>query len=119
MSATGVNDTVAEFGLNLLMRGPDRRVPAGDTVLTQGSGGVSVFALQFARILGGRVIATTSTAEKADRIAAHELNGEPHGSDIDDRRALNVGPGDAQAIRDRSEMRLGRFTKLRLRKREE
>jgi NADPH:quinone reductase-like Zn-dependent oxidoreductase len=41
-----------------------RRVTAGDTVLTQGSGGVSVFALQFARILGARVIATTSTAEK-------------------------------------------------------
>ena len=46
----------------------DRRVTAGDTVLTQGSGGVSVFALQFARILGARVIATTSTAEKADRL---------------------------------------------------
>ena len=35
-----------------------RRVTAGDTVLTLGSGGVSVFALQFARILGARVIAT-------------------------------------------------------------
>src|ERR1700730_15152172 len=47
-----------------------RRVTAGDTVLIQGSGGVSVFALQFARILGARVIATTSTAEKADRLKA-------------------------------------------------
>jgi hypothetical protein len=46
----------------------DRRVTAGDMVLTQGSGGVSVFALQFAWILGARVIATTSTAEKADRL---------------------------------------------------
>jgi NADPH:quinone reductase-like Zn-dependent oxidoreductase len=45
-----------------------RRVTAGDTVLTQGSGGVSVFALQFARILGARVIATTSTADKAERL---------------------------------------------------
>jgi NADPH:quinone reductase-like Zn-dependent oxidoreductase len=44
-----------------------RRVIAGDTVLTQGSGGVSVFALQFARLLGARVIATTSTAEKGLR----------------------------------------------------
>jgi NADPH:quinone reductase-like Zn-dependent oxidoreductase len=44
-----------------------RRVTAGDTVLTQGSGGVSVFALQ---ILGARVIATTSTAEKAERLKA-------------------------------------------------
>jgi alcohol dehydrogenase len=47
-----------------------RRVTAGDTVLTQGSGGVSVFALQFARVLGARVIVTTSTAEKAERLKA-------------------------------------------------
>jgi threonine dehydrogenase-like Zn-dependent dehydrogenase len=47
-----------------------RRVTAGDTVLTQGSGGVSVFALQFAQVLGARVIATTSTAEKAERLKA-------------------------------------------------
>jgi NADPH:quinone reductase-like Zn-dependent oxidoreductase len=46
------------------------RVTAGDTVLTQGSGGVSAFALQFARVLGARVIATTSTAEKAERLRA-------------------------------------------------
>jgi iron complex transport system substrate-binding protein len=44
-----------------------RRVTAGDTVRTQGSGGVAVFALQFAQVLGARVIATTSTAEKAER----------------------------------------------------
>jgi NADPH:quinone reductase-like Zn-dependent oxidoreductase len=48
----------------------NRKVTAGDTVLTQGSGGVSVFALQFARVLGSRVIATTSTAEKAERLKA-------------------------------------------------
>src|ERR1700745_2792194 len=47
-----------------------RRVTAGDTVLIQGSGGVSVFAPQFARVLGARVIATTSTAEKEERIQA-------------------------------------------------
>jgi NADPH:quinone reductase-like Zn-dependent oxidoreductase len=51
-----------------------RRVIAGDTVLTQGSGGVSVFALQFARVLGARVIATTSTAEKAERLKALEAS---------------------------------------------
>src|SRR5882757_11315513 len=45
-----------------------RRVAAGETVLTQGSGGVSVFALRFAQLLGARVIATTSTAEKAERL---------------------------------------------------
>jgi len=36
-------------------------------VLIQGSGGVSVFALQFARLLGARA---TSTAEKAERLKA-------------------------------------------------
>jgi NADPH:quinone reductase-like Zn-dependent oxidoreductase len=39
-------------------------------VLTQGSGGAAVFALQFARILGARVIATTSSPEKAERLKA-------------------------------------------------
>jgi NADPH:quinone reductase-like Zn-dependent oxidoreductase len=40
----------------------------GDTVLVQGSGGVSVFALQFARLAGARVLATTSSEEKARRL---------------------------------------------------
>jgi NADPH:quinone reductase-like Zn-dependent oxidoreductase len=47
-----------------------RRLQAGDTVLTLGSGGVSLFALQFARLFGARVIATTSTDEKAHRLKA-------------------------------------------------
>ena len=42
-----------------------RRVTAGDTVLTQGTGGVSIFAVQFARLLGARVIATTSSTGKS------------------------------------------------------
>ncbi|MFO0892268.1 MAG: NAD(P)-dependent alcohol dehydrogenase [Isosphaeraceae bacterium] len=40
----------------------------GDTVLTQGTGGVSIFALQFARMAGARVIATSSRDEKLDRL---------------------------------------------------
>lgn len=44
-------------------------VHAGQTVVTQGSGGVSLFAIQFAKALGARVIATTSSAEKAKRLA--------------------------------------------------
>jgi NADPH:quinone reductase-like Zn-dependent oxidoreductase len=47
-----------------------RQITAGDTVLIQGSGGVSVFALQFAWLLGARVIATTLTAAKAERLKA-------------------------------------------------
>jgi NADPH:quinone reductase-like Zn-dependent oxidoreductase len=43
-------------------------VIAGNTVLVLGSGGVSIFALQFAKLFGARVIATTSTAEKAARL---------------------------------------------------
>lgn len=41
-------------------------VRAGDVVLVQGSGGVSTFALDFACMHGARVIATTSSAHKAE-----------------------------------------------------
>src|SRR5258708_6641268 len=40
----------------------------GDTVLTLGSGGVSLFALQFARVAGARVIATSSSDDKLSRL---------------------------------------------------
>ena len=43
-------------------------VRAGDTVLTQGSGGVSLFALQLAKLLGARVIATTSSTRNGERL---------------------------------------------------
>lgn len=46
----------------------EARVKPGDTVLVQGSGGVSVFALQFARAAGCRVIATSSSDEKLARL---------------------------------------------------
>merc|ERR1711964_691260 len=36
----------------------------GDVVLTQGTGGVSIFAVQFAKAAGATVIATTSSSEK-------------------------------------------------------
>ncbi len=39
---------------------------AGDSVLVQGTGGVALFALQFAKASGARVIALTSTQEKAE-----------------------------------------------------
>ncbi|MBI3411662.1 MAG: NAD(P)-dependent alcohol dehydrogenase [Planctomycetes bacterium] len=42
-------------------------VQAGDTVLVQGTGGVSLFALQFARMHGARVIATSSSDDKLRR----------------------------------------------------
>lgn len=43
-------------------------VRPGDTVLVQGTGGVSLFALQFARLAGARVIATSSSEEKLGRV---------------------------------------------------
>jgi NADPH:quinone reductase-like Zn-dependent oxidoreductase len=47
-----------------------RDLRPGDTVLVQGTGGVSIFALQFARLAGARVIATTSSDDKAARLRA-------------------------------------------------
>jgi NADPH:quinone reductase-like Zn-dependent oxidoreductase len=41
---------------------------AGETVLTLGTGGVSVFAVQFAKLFGARVIATSSSDEKLEKI---------------------------------------------------
>jgi NADPH:quinone reductase-like Zn-dependent oxidoreductase len=43
------------------------RIKAGDTVLVLGTGGVSLFALQLARIAGLRVIATSGSDEKLRR----------------------------------------------------
>src|SRR5436190_3813874 len=43
------------------------RVKAGETVLVQGTGGVSLFALQFAKLHGAKVIATSSSDEKLVR----------------------------------------------------
>jgi NADPH:quinone reductase-like Zn-dependent oxidoreductase len=60
------------------------RVKPGDTVLVQGSGGVSLFALQFAKAAGATVIATSSSDEKLARMksmgADHLLNyrTDPH-----------------------------------------
>lgn len=43
------------------------RVKPGDVVLVQGTGGVSLFALQFAKMLGAHVICTSSSDEKLVR----------------------------------------------------
>jgi NADPH:quinone reductase-like Zn-dependent oxidoreductase len=52
------------------LTGP-RPVVAGETVLTIGSGGVALFAMQFAKLFGARVIAVTSTAEKTSLLQEH------------------------------------------------
>ncbi|ANV99826.1 zinc-dependent alcohol dehydrogenase family protein [Bradyrhizobium icense] len=43
-------------------------VRPGQTVLTQGTGGVSLFAIQFAKMCGARVIATSSSDAKIERL---------------------------------------------------
>ncbi|MFT7580508.1 MAG: NADPH:quinone reductase-like Zn-dependent oxidoreductase [Myxococcota bacterium] len=45
-------------------------IQPGDVVLVMGTGGVSTFALDFARMHGARVIATTSSAAKAESLRA-------------------------------------------------
>lgn len=56
----------------------DGGIKAGDTVLVLGTGGVSIFALQFAKMMGARVIATSSSNEKLERLrelgAEHTIN---------------------------------------------
>lgn len=42
----------------------------GQTVLVQGTGGVSMFALQLAKVLGAKVIVTSSSDEKLERAKA-------------------------------------------------
>jgi NADPH:quinone reductase-like Zn-dependent oxidoreductase len=72
-------------------------VRAGDTVLTQGSGGVSLFALQLAVALGARVIATTTNPESAQRLrelGADEVVDTRDTPDWGDKvRALTGGRG--------------------------
>lgn len=54
------------------------RIGLGSIVLTQGTGGVSLFAIQFARLCGADVIATSSSDAKLERVrdmgAAHLIN---------------------------------------------
>lgn len=56
----------------------ENHVKSGDTVLVQGTGGVSIFALQFAKAVGASVIATSSSEEKLEKLrglgADHLIN---------------------------------------------
>src|SRR3954449_3576492 len=56
----------------------EARIRPGDTVLVQGTGGVSIFALQFAKLAGASVVVTSSSDEKLERAkvlgADHTIN---------------------------------------------
>ena len=58
------------------------RLKSGETVLVQGTGGVSVFALQLAKTFGATVIATSSSEEKLEKLkslgADHLINYKAH-----------------------------------------
>jgi NADPH:quinone reductase-like Zn-dependent oxidoreductase len=60
----------------------ETKLKPGDWVLVQGSGGVSVVALQLARMMGCRVIATSSSDAKLERLGAlgaeHLVNYREH-----------------------------------------
>lgn len=52
------------------------KIKAGETVVAQGTGGVSIFAIQIANALGAKIIVTTSSDEKGERaraLGAHDV----------------------------------------------
>ncbi|KFZ15699.1 hypothetical protein V502_05442 [Pseudogymnoascus sp. VKM F-4520 (FW-2644)] len=53
---------------NCLFGLESRSLKKGDVLLTQGTGGVSIFAIQFALAIGATVISTTSTSEKEEKL---------------------------------------------------
>jgi NADPH:quinone reductase-like Zn-dependent oxidoreductase len=52
----------------------ERPARADDTIVVQGTGGVSIFALQFGKLLGAKVIGTSSSEEKLARAVALGLD---------------------------------------------
>ena len=74
------------------------KVKPGDTVLVMGSGAVSLFALQFAKAAGARVLATSSSEEKLEKLKrlgcrrCHQLQGDAELGRAD-AKALTEGRG--------------------------
>lgn len=79
-----------------------RALKPGDAVLTQGTGGVSIFALQFAVAAGATVIATTSSEEKGKRLkdlgATHVINYKTDPNWGETAKKLTGGIGVAHVI---------------------
>ena len=73
------------------------RLRPGESVLVQGTGGVSIFALQFAHLGGARVIITSSSDQKLERarqLGASDGINYKETPDWEDRvRQLNGGAG--------------------------
>lgn len=79
-----------------------RPLMPGHTVLVLGAGGVSLFALQLAKLFGARVIATTSREEKVRRLTAlgadHVIVAGGEGDWSNDVRRLTGGRGVDQVV---------------------
>jgi NADPH:quinone reductase-like Zn-dependent oxidoreductase len=77
-------------------------LPAGSTVLTLGTGGVSMFAFQFAKAAGLRVIGTSSSDSKLQRMRSlgflHGINYKVYWEWQDEVRRLTAGLGVDHAI---------------------
>ncbi len=75
----------------------DDALKPGDTVLVQGTGGVSIFALQFAKMAGATVIATSSSETKLERLkslgADHVINYKENPKWGETARQLTDGRG--------------------------
>jgi len=79
-----------------------RPLQPGETVLTQGTGGVALFAVQFAKLMGARVIALTSSDEKAQLLtslgADSVINYRQHPEWSNNVRELTLGAGVARVV---------------------
>jgi NADPH:quinone reductase-like Zn-dependent oxidoreductase len=62
------------FADNVGLRDREFHIRPGDTVLVQGTGGVSIFALQLAKLAGAAVIVTSSSDDKLERAKALGAN---------------------------------------------
>ncbi len=79
-----------------------RPLKPGETVLTQGTGGVALFAVQFAKLMGARVIALTSNDEKAQLLtslgADHVINYRQYPEWSGKVQELTQGQGVARVV---------------------
>lgn len=75
----------------------DGPLKAGETVLTLGTGGVSIFALQFAKMMGASTIVTSSSDEKLARArvlgADHTINYKQYPKWVDQVLDMTNGRG--------------------------
>ncbi|UKZ64076.1 uncharacterized protein TrAtP1_013344 [Trichoderma atroviride] len=96
LGCAGLTAWSALFGLS------DYKLNAGQWVLTQGTGGVSVFALQLAKAVGARVIATTGSSNKVqflkDLGADHVINYKEDSEWGVTAKALTGGVGVDQVV---------------------